>query len=974
MNTKGRRYSPAALAPIAALGLIIIAVCALAQFGAGRDAAARQVEKSVVISEVMTKNERTLEDDYGEYPDWVELTNIGGETVDLAGWMLMGSRDPAAAFVFSRDAIAPGQTVLVFASGRSRTRAGYVYHAPFKLSASGDTVSLYDAAGAPVDSVDVPALEADVSWSRQADGLFTDALTPSPGLSNGSAAPIRAESDAPLAGGPVRLNEVMVSNATYRFGDGCLCDYVELYNESGSIVSLEGYALSDEEEDPSKYPLDGLSIPAGGCLIIHLDGKGDLPAHAPFSLSSKGEDVILTRQGRVADRVRCQGLEADQALSLVNGGWTNLIAPTPGLANTADGAAAVAAQFEGEKNSALLINEVCFSTGQQNDGMNSFDWIELRNAGAQTIDLSGWGLSDNPAKPRKWQFPQGASIKAGGYLVVMCAEGDTAAADSRGYYRTGYGLSAGESITLCTPGGDVVDRVPVMKQYGEISCGRIEGESGFFYFTQPTIGAYNGSDGARARCDKPVFSVSGGLYGAGETLTVQLIAEPDALIFYTLDCTEPTTSSRVYNGPISVGANTVIRAIATRRGSIDSYVATETYLFGLSHGLRVVSLVTAPDNLYSSSTGIMANPIKKWERAANVEIYASDGQVIQPSQGCGIALNGDASRKLDLKSFRVLGRMIYDEKNSFTSELFTDRDYENYRSFLLRGGGQDNTRALIRDPFLDSLAGDTEVMYQESEMCVLYLNGEFYGVFDIRERISTYSVCDFEGWDRTKQVDIIKGNDLVQNGSNKDYANLLEWIKDNPSATDANIAYIETRVDLDNYLDYMCFMIFSANQDVGVRRYRSEANDGKWRWIVFDQDLGMLNDTNSISRWMDKEGAGSTKKVENRLFRYIMSNDAVRDRFLTRFGELTAGPWSAAELLPRFDALIESIRPEMTQHCAKWAATLSLKRWETHVASMRQRLEERPVKIIDYICDYFKLSQADRERYFGDALRRDAEN
>ena len=973
MSTKADKNTYAALAPIAALGLIIIAVCALAQFYMSRNAEAKTVDYRLVISEVMTKNERTLEDDVGDYPDWIELTNTGNEPVNLSGWMLMGSRDPAAAFVFSGDAIAPGETRLVFASGRSSTRAGYVYHAPFKLSASGDAVTLYDAAGAPVDSVEIPALEPDISWARGGDGLFAETSLPTPGLLN-NAAPLQAETGEVFAGGPVRINEIMASNATYRFPDGCLRDYVELFNGSAAAVSLDGYALSDDEGELSKYPLDGLSIPAGGCLLIHLDGKGELPGHAPFSLSGRGEAVVLSRSGRITDQVIYESMEADQALSFVNGRWTTAVAPTPGLANTAEGAAVVAAQFEEEKNSALLINEACFSTGEQNDGLNSFDWIELRNTGAQSVDLAGWGLSDNPAKPRKWQFPQGAVIKAGGYLVVMCAEGDTSSPDGRGYYRTGFSLSSGESVTLCTPAGEVVDRLPVMKQYGEISCGRVEGERGFFYFRQPTIGAYNGADGQRARCEKPAFSVSGGLYGAGETLTVELTAEPDALIFYTLDCTDPSTNSRVYSGPIAVSGNTVVRAIAVRRGCIDSFVATETYLFGLSHGLRVVSLVTAPDNLYSSSTGIMANPIKKWERAANVEIYSADGQVIQPSQGCGIALNGDASRRLDLKSFRVLGRMIYDEKNAFAGGLFSERDYGNYRSFLLRGGGQDSTRALIRDPFLDSLAGDTEVMYQESEMCVLYLNGEFYGVYDIRERISTYSVCDFEGWERTRTVDIVKGNDQTQNGSNRDYADLLAWIKDNPDATDANIAYVETRIDLDNYLDYMCFMIFSANQDVGVRRYRSEENDGKWRWIVFDQDLGMLNDTNSISRWMDKEGAGSTKKVENKLFRYLMSNDAVVDRFLTRFGELVAGPWSADGLLPRFDALIESIRPEMTQHCAKWASVLTLKRWETHVASMRQRLEERPGKIIGYLCEYFSLSQADRERYFGDALNRIGEN
>ncbi len=973
MNKKARKKLIVSLTPAGVLAAGLIVLCALAQaLQGGPDAPAP--DYGVVVNEVMTKNTCTLEDDFGDHSDWIELTNTGLQRVDLSGWMLM-ARGATSAFVFSRESIEPGDTLLVFASGRSQTRPGYVCHAPFKLSASGDTVSLYDASGRPVDALEVPALDADVSWARGADGAFSQCLAPTPGRPNDQSGSAEAVQTASV-GGSIRLNEIMASNATYRLEDGCLCDYIELYNGHALAQSLDGYALTDDETKPDKYPLDGLSIPGFGCLLIHLDGRGDRPSHAAFGLSGKGDQVLLfDPAGQVADSLRYESLETDQALSFVEGGWTTLASPTPGLANTLDSAVYVASQFEAAMNSSLVINELCFSNTARVDGLNSFDWLELRNTSAQTIDLTGYGLSDNPAKPRKWQFPSGASIKAGGYLVVMMAEGsNTDVPDARGFYRTGFSLGSGESVTLCTPDGSVIDRVPVMKQYGNISCGRIEGQSGFFYFEQPSIGAYNGSSGMRARCEKPVFSVSGGLYESSRTLTVEIKAEPDALIFYTLDCSDPSTSSLVYSGPIRVTANTIIRAIATRRGSIDSHIATESYFFGLDHSLRVVSLVSSPDNLFSKKSGIIANQLEKWERAANVEIYGPDGSVIQPSHGCGVALNGDASRRLEMKSFRVLGRACYDESNSFAAGLFTDRDYPSYRSFLLRGGGQDNTRALIRDPFIDSLAAATEVMYQESEMCVLYLNGEYYGVYDIRERIGTYSICDFEGWPRTKRMDIVKSNDLAQYGTNDDYAELLDWIAAHPDATDENIAYVETRIDMDNYIDYMCFMVYSANQDIGTRRYRSPAADGKWRWIVYDQDFGFYNDTDSITRWLDPEGAGTRKNVENKLFRYVMANSGVRDRYLTRFGELLAGPWAPDEVLAQFDALVGSIRPEMARHGERWPDTLPLKRWEQQIASMRERIAERAGKIIGYTTACFKLSDADRDRYFGAALRRIGQN
>ena len=261
-------------------------------------------------------------------------------------------------------------------------------------------------------------------------------------------------------------------------------------------------------------------------------------------------------------------------------------------------------------------------------------------------------------------------------------------------------------------------------------------------------------------------------------------------------------------------------------------------------------------------------------------------------------------------------------------------------------------------------------MYQAAQMCVMYVNGEFYGVYDICERISTYSISDFEGWERTKNIDLVKKNDLVQNGSNSDYVDLLQWIKDHPDATDENIAYIETRIDMDNYLDYMAFMVYSANQDVGTRRYRSTDHDGKWRWIVYDQDFGFYNDTNSIARWMDKEGAGAYKTVENKLFRYIMSNDKIVERYLTRFGELLAGPWAPDALLERFDALVDSIRPEMTLHCEKWKSVLTYSKWEKQIELMRSRIDERSGKIIGYLSEYFELTEAEKQQYFGEALKK----
>ncbi|MBQ8953632.1 MAG: lamin tail domain-containing protein, partial [Clostridia bacterium] len=226
MRTKARKTALASLAPIALLALAIVAACALAQSFSGRTAASTAPSRGVVINEVMTKNTQTLEDDFGGYPDWIELTNAGIERVDLSGWMLTGGKDAAAAFVFSGEAIEPGQTLLVFASGRSQTRSGYVYHAPFKLSASGDTVALYDRSGLLADSLDVPALESDTAWARGEDGSFAVAAAATPGLPNDAA---YAVASAEIRPGAVQLAELVASNTKYAPDEnGAYQDYILL--------------------------------------------------------------------------------------------------------------------------------------------------------------------------------------------------------------------------------------------------------------------------------------------------------------------------------------------------------------------------------------------------------------------------------------------------------------------------------------------------------------------------------------------------------------------------------------------------------------------------------------------------------------------------------------------------------------------------------------------------------------------------
>ena len=274
----------------------------------------------------------------------------------------------------------------------------------------------------------------------------------------------------------------------------------------------------------------------------------------------------------------------------------------------------------------------------------------------------------------------------------------------------------------------------------------------------------------------------------------------------------------------------------------------------------------------------------------------------------------------------------------------------------------------MRCSVLSSLLSETTVMYQDVVVAVLYINGEYWGHYNLRERINTHSIAQWEGWTDPDAIDLVKGNTSVKQGSNKTFKELLAWLKDHSLKDEANLEYVRTQVDVENYLDYVMLQMYVANSDLlNVKRYRSDEGDGKWHWCVFDLDWAFYNDTDSWKDWLGKNGCGISDATDNTLFRALMENDEVKDYFLRLLGERLATVWSSDVLVQKIDERKALLEPEMPATYARWNNSLS--RWEEKVASLRNYALSRPSKLIGYIAKYENMTDAEIESYFGDALR-----
>ena len=950
-----------AWALIALTAALVLLFSALAPGGAdGRFSAKVTAQSAVRISGIVAANTSALMLADGTLPDWIELENNGDSEVSLAGYALMCNDDPTDVYRIRNAAIPADGRILIYADGGSDS--GDELHAPFKLSASGETVVLMNAAGAVIDSVHTPELHDDEAYCRDASGEWTVRAASAPGRENAvtAAAMLNASERS------VVVTEVMSANASYCPDEnGEYHDYVELTNTSDEAVSLKDWYLSDNRSDLAMWQFPDVTLPAGGTMVVYCSGydrREDVGRlHTNFRLGSDGTDVVLTRNdGRTAGLIEVPALETDQAYSLVDGEWTKNHAPTPGMENTWENTVRACESIRERNSENVLISEIAASTTQ----MNGTEWIELYNAGHEAVDLSGYGLTDNAARPRKWQFPAGTVIRPGEYLGVLCSGLDGVV---NGQYHTSFKLSVdgGYTVALSRPDGMIIDRTYVPQQYEDVTYGRVEGSNGFYYFTLPTPLAKNDATPYLGRAEQPRYSVEGGLYSTGEVLTVEMTSAPGMRIYYTLDNTDPTEASARYTGPITVTGTTVLRTRVYGENYLPSFMDAQSYLYDVNCAGSdyVVSLVSDPANLYGQESGIIANSMEEWEREAHVELFGENGKCVI-SQECGISLHGQSSRVLPVKCFNVIARTRYGA-NRFEYPIFSEHDYPEYQAFLLRASGEDYDKSFMRDTVLSSLMEDSSVMYQKYEIGVVYLNGEYYTLCYLRERVNKYSICQFEDWlGQEDEIDIVRANTTVVQGSNDSFERLRSWLKENDPSTEAAYALLDSQIDIRNYIEYMAIQIFSGNTDtLNVRRYRNAGDDGKWRWVLFDLDWAFYQDTDSIRRWLTPGGTGASNRTDNTFFIACMKNPRFRDEFLTYLGEKMASEFTSEYIVGRFAERYQRIEPLLPEYQLKWGVDLfdGLKKIVNYA-------QKRPTKLLGYLRNALSLSDAEMQKYFGEAI------
>jgi len=440
------------------------------------------------------------------------------------------------------------------------------------------------------------------------------------------------------------------------------------------------------------------------------------------------------------------------------------------------------------------------------------------------------------------------------------------------------------------------------------------------------------------------FSLHGGLF-EGPIAVVLSCATFNANIHYTLDGSEPTTQSAIYpNSMLIFDTTCVLRARAFAPGLAPSGIKTHTYIIDQSHTFPVVSLAFEPSDFFDSLTGIYVNYTQDLTAVANIEFFENNTDSAVFNQLVEVEIQGTGSASQPQKSLEIKGKNALGV-GEIPYAIFPDLPFDAYKRFVLRNGGQDWCVTQFRDEFATSLLLDRSDMgdilkkpalyLQAWRPAVVYLNGQYWGIHNVRERMNRFYVRQHFGWDED-EFDMVENYDEVSSGDIVTWVQFYGYLLQNESGFEHDSVFeiLKQKIDYQNFIDYCAFNVYLENEDWPGNnhlRFRHRSVSGKWRWMTYDLDFtfGLYQPNggwntgdpspDALARLLDDSSeVWPNPTWGTLLFRRCWQNAGFRRDFSNRLADMLNTAFLPYRVSQRLNALRALYLPEITRHYMRW--------------------------------------------------------
>ena len=428
---------------------------------------------------------------------------------------------------------------------------------------------------------------------------------------------------------------------------------------------------------------------------------------------------------------------------------------------------------------------------------------------------------------------------------------------------------------------------------------------------------------------------------------------------------------------LSIDVTTVLRCASFFPGTLPGNVETRTYVFEKAPSVPAVFVTTDPGSLFDADSGLYVKGNDAWESSpyyganywqdkeipAFVELMEPGAKEPAFAENAGYSIFGNYSRASEKKSAAITFREKYG-KNRLEYNLFPDFPaLKKFKSFLLRnnGGGYGSTYFL--DRLASSVTEGLGVDYQRGRAAVVFYNGVYYGLHNIRERSSKYYFETHYGYD-PDNIDLLKVNTSVSAGSASDYSRFLNWLEENNLDDDENYEYAALKLDIDNILNYMLSEIFLDNRDWpanNVKKWRRSDIKSPWKWFLYDLDFGFgsgfSENTDNIFDFATAEDGPDWPNGPNStlLLRRLLENENFRIAFINRMTTLLSMNFESKRLLARIEALNDEIADEIERDQERWQ--LDAARMDEALSRMITFAKKRQGVVMKEMIEHFDLGK-----------------
>lgn len=803
----------------------------------------------------------------------------------------------------------------------------------------------------------------------------------------------------PFVGGPLMFTEVDPTNLVYEDHEGGDGSWIEIFNTSAEPVNLAGKFLTNNLEKPTKWMFGNVVVPAQGYMVVYLSEK-NLPDFVPPSdttdmigpgfwswTDSQNEDPVGFSYANPlpGQKKLCFNENSERHCGAVMKfgdneelGWSSIsVMIGTGSTDPEDVTDISKANEILMKAYITKGRKVSFRLAQPDvDDWQGYEFVFTGTGDSSTVyrgtlpagttfpDLAHiYGTRMSPESKES----QEVSVKIFSYM-----------ARNRGHepHASFKAKKTGGSLYLMDENGAIMDSL----SYPEIPAGKswafgsVAGGSGFG-FAEPS--PYGMSVGEVFPARSPALDSLTELPPSGFYQAPFVVNFPEG---YAIRCElggkAPTEESPLIT-VLGFDKNTTVRCGSFVPGAMPGKLLNRTYIFEKAPAVPAVFVTVDPGSMFNPDTGIYmegnfaqtAEPhygANYWlDKEIPVFVELIEAGVNQPAfaKDAGLEIFGNYSRMNEKKSVAITFREKYGDKR-LKYPLFPEfPELKSFKGFVLRNNGSNSNNDYIRDMLASSITEGLGVDYQRGRASIVYYNGEYYGIHNIRERSTEYYFETHYGMD-PKSIDLLKADNAASNGSSTEYQAMMDWLETAHLDVDANYEKVASQIDVGNFINYVLSELFIDNRDWpsnNLKKWRCSNPKTLWKWFIYDTDFGfgsgMSSFKNNVFEFATAEDGDSWPNgpASTLLLRRLLENSAFRTSFINRMAVLLVTNFETSRVTARINKLMADIDSEVTRDQKTWGRNVN---WmNTSLSNIKNFAKKRPGVIQKELQEFFELGE-----------------